>query len=122
MNTKAILFGGTGMVGEGVLHEALKDNAVQSILVIGRRSCNQKHQKLQELLHDDFFDYAAIEARLHGYNACFFCLGVTSVGKDEEEYRRLTYDLTMSAARTLSRLNPGMVFCYVSGLGTDSTE
>lgn len=122
MKTKAILFGGTGMVGEGVLHEALKDNAVQSILVVGRRSCTVEHQKLQELLHDDFFDYTAIEDRLSGYNACFFCLGVTSVGKGEEEYRRLTYDLTMSAARTLSRLNPGMVFCYVSGLGTDSTE
>lgn len=122
MNIKAILFGGTGMVGEGVLHEALIDNAVKSILVIGRRSCNVRHPKLQELLHNDFYDYTGIEDRLHGYNACFFCLGVTSVGKSEEEYRRLTYDLTMSAARTLSRLNPDMVFCYVSGAGTDSTE
>jgi uncharacterized protein YbjT (DUF2867 family) len=122
MDTKAILFGATGMVGEGVLHEALKDNAVQSILVIGRRSCHVMHDKLQELLHTDFFDYTAIEERLRGYDACFFCLGVTSVGKGEGEYRRFTYDLTMAAARTLSRLNPDMVFCYVSGLGTDSTE
>ncbi|MBI3110207.1 MAG: epimerase [Ignavibacteriales bacterium] len=122
MNTKAILFGGTGMVGEGVLHEALHDAAVQSILVIGRRSCNMKHRKLNELLHNDFYDYTTIEDRLRGYNACFFCLGVTSVGKQEEEYRRLTYDLTISAARTLSRLNPDMTFCYVSGAGTDGTE
>lgn len=122
MGLNAILFGGTGMVGEGVLHEALNDTAVESILVIGRRSCNITHKKLRELLHDDFYDYTAIEDRLRGYNACFFCLGVTSLGKSEQEYRRLTYDLTMAAARTLSRLNPDMVFCYVSGAGTDSSE
>jgi hypothetical protein len=80
------------------------------------------HPKLQEVLHSDFFDYSGVEERLRYYNACFFCLGVTSVGKSEAEYRRLTYDLTMAAARTLSRLNPAMVFCYVSGAGTDSTE
>jgi uncharacterized protein YbjT (DUF2867 family) len=119
---KAILFGATGMVGEGVLHEALNDATVESVLVIGRRSCNVMHPKVRELLHNDFYDYSAIEDRLQGYHACFFCLGVTSIGKDEETYRRLTYDLTMSAARTLSRLNPDMVFCYVSGAGTDSTE
>ena len=110
------------MVGEGVLHEALNDAAVESILVIGRRTCNVSNQKLRELLHNNFYDYREIENRLRGYNACFFCLGVTSVGKTEEEYRRLTYDLTLAAARTLSRLNPDMVFCYVSGAGTDSTE
>lgn len=110
------------MVGEGVLNEALNDPAVESILVIGRRSCNVKHPKLRELLHDDFYDYTALEGLLAGYHACFFCLGVTSIGKSEEEYRRLTYDLTMAAARTLARLNPGMVFCYVSGMGTDDTE
>lgn len=122
MGIRSILFGGTGMVGEGVLHEALNDTEVESILVIGRRSCNVTHQKLRELLHNDFHEYTAIEDHLRGYNACFFCLGVTSLGKSEQEYRRLTYDLTMAAARTLSRLNPGMVFCYVSGAGTDSTE
>jgi uncharacterized protein YbjT (DUF2867 family) len=122
MSIRAILFGGTGMVGEGVLHEALHDATVESILVIGRRPCNVNHQKLNEILHNDFYDYSAIEERLRGYNACFFCLGVTSLGKSEEEYRRLTYDLTMAAARTLSRLNPDMVFCYVSGAGTDSSE
>jgi uncharacterized protein YbjT (DUF2867 family) len=118
MTIKAVLFGGTGMVGEGVLHEALNDPAVESVLVIGRRSCNVRHQKLSEIIHKNFYDYTVIADRLRGYNACFFCLGVTSLGKGEEEYRRLTYDLTMAAARTLCQLNPGMVFCYVSGAGT----
>lgn len=122
MSMKAILFGATGMVGEGVLHEALDDPRIDSVLVIGRRSCDLRHPRLIEVLHNDFYDYSAIEVRLAGYDACFFCLGVTSVGKREEEYRRLTYDLTMAAARTLVRLNPQMVFCYVSGAGTDSTE
>src|SRR3990172_10385660 len=122
MRIKAIIFGATGMVGEGVLHEALNNLSVESILVIGRRSGGGRHQKLSEILHQDFYDYASLANRLTGYNACFFCLGVTSVGKTEEEYRRLTYDLTMAAARTLSRLNAEMVFCYVSGLGTDSSE
>lgn len=122
MGIRAVLFGGTGMVGEGVLHEALGDPVVESVLVIGRRPCNVKHEKVREILHNDFHDYSGIAGRLHGYNACFFCLGVTSLGKSEEEYRRLTYDLTMAAARALSGLNPDMVFCYVSGAGTDSTE
>ena len=122
MSISAILFGGTGMVGEGVLHQALNDSSVATVLVIGRRPCNVNHPKLQEILHSDFFNYSAIEYRLTGYNACFFCLGVSSVGKKPDEYFRLTYDLTISAAHTLSRLNPDMTFCYVSGLGTDSTE
>ena len=122
MKIKVILFGATGMVGEGVLDEALNHAEVESILLISRKPCNVKHEKLRELLHRDFVDYTTIEDRLRGYNACFFCLGVTSLGKTEEEYRRLTYDLTMAAARTLSRLNPTLVFCYVSGAGTDSTE
>ncbi|MBI3786737.1 MAG: epimerase [Ignavibacteriales bacterium] len=117
-----IIFGATGMVGEGVLHVALNDPAVESVLVIGRRSCNVTHPKLREVLHNDFYNYAAIANDLRGYNACFFCLGVTSIGKDEEEYRRFTYDLTMAAATTLARLNPAMTFCYISGAGTDSTE
>ena len=122
MKINAIIFGATGMVGEGVLHESLNHADVESVLVIGRRSCNVKHQKLKELVHADFFDYSTVEEHLKGYNACYFCLGVSSVGKNEKEYTRITYDLTMSAARTLSRLNPGMTFCYVSGAGTDSTE
>jgi len=122
MKIKALLFGATGMVGEGVLHVALKHPDVESVLVIGRKSCGVKHPKLKELIHNDFYDYSAIEKELIGYNACFFCLGVSSVGMTEKAYTRVTYDLTMEAAKTLSRLNPDMTFCYVSGAGTDSTE
>jgi uncharacterized protein YbjT (DUF2867 family) len=122
MSIRVIVFGATGMVGEGVLHEALKHPAVESILVIGRRSCNILHPKISEMIHDDFFDYAAIEHHLVGFNACFFCLGVSSLRMREQEYTRLTYDLTMQAATTLSRLNPEMTFCYISGAGTDATE
>ena len=122
MSIKTIVFGATGMVGEGALHEALKSDAVKSILVIGRRPCNIDHPKLTEILHHDFFNYTTIADRLSGYNSCFFCLGVTSIGKSEEEYRSLTYDLTIAAATVLSGLNPEMTFCYVSGAGTDSSE
>lgn len=122
MKIRTIVFGATGMVGEGVLDVALKHPDVESVLVIGRKSCNVMHGKVQEIIHKDFFDYSGIEERLKGFNACFFCLGVTSVGKKEEKYTRLTYDLTMSAARTLAKLNPDLTFCYVSGTGTDSSE
>ncbi len=122
MKINAIVFGATGMVGEGVLHECLKSEDVGSVLAVGRRACGLKHPKLKEVVHNDFFDYSHIERDLKGYNACFFCLGVTSIGKNEIEYTRLTYDLTMAAATTLSRLNPDMTFCYISGAGTDSTE
>ena len=110
------------MVGEGVLHVALRHPDVESVLVIGRKPCYVKHPKLKELIHNDFYDYSAIEKELTGYNACFFCLGVSSVGMSEKDYTRVTYDLTMKAAKTLSRLNLDMTFCYVSGAGTDSTE
>jgi uncharacterized protein YbjT (DUF2867 family) len=122
MKIKAIIFGATGMVGEGVLHVALGHPDVESVLVIGRKSCEVKHPKLKELLHNDFYDYSDIEKELSGYNACFFCLGVSSIGMSEKAYTRVSYDLTMEAAKTLSRLNPDMTFCYVSGAGTDSTE
>ncbi|MBI5471962.1 MAG: epimerase [Ignavibacteriae bacterium] len=118
----AIIFGASGMVGEGVLLEALKHPDVQSVLVIGRRSCGRKHPKLRETIHQDFFDYSAIKDSLAGYNACLFCLGVSSIGMNEADYTRTTYDLTMHAARTLSAANPAMTFCYVSGAGTDSSE
>jgi len=95
---------------------------VESVLAVGRGPTGQRHAKLREILHDDFFDFSAIESQLAGYDACFFCLGVSSVGMAEERYRHLTYDLTMAAARTLAKLNPGMVFIYVTGQGTDSTE
>jgi uncharacterized protein YbjT (DUF2867 family) len=119
---KVILFGATGMVGQGVLRECLLDATVQSVLAIVRSPTGQRHAKLREIVHDDFLDYSAIESELTGYDACFFCLGVSSVGMNEERYRHLTYDITLAAARTLARLNPQMVFVYVTGRGTDSTE
>ena len=119
---KVILFGATGMVGQGVLRECFIDTSVTEILSVGRSPTGVQHAKLREVLHDDFTDFSKIESRLAGYDACFFCLGVSSIGMDEERYRHLTYDITMAAARTLVRLNPGMVFTYVTGRGTDSTE
>lgn len=119
---KVILFGASGMVGQGVLRECLLDANVESVLAVGRSPAGQRHAKLREILHDNFVDYSAIESQLAGYDACFFCLGVSSVGMNEERYRHLTYDITMAAAATLARLNPQMVFVYVTGRGTDSTE
>lgn len=122
MKINAIIFGATGMVGEGVLHQALEHHEIESVLVIGRRSCGVKHPRMKELIHNDFYDYSAIETQLTGFNACFFCLGVSSVGMKEADYRRVTFDLTMKAASTLAKLNPDMTFCYITGAGTDSTE
>jgi uncharacterized protein YbjT (DUF2867 family) len=119
---KVILFGATGMVGQGCLRECLLAPDVESVLVVGRSATGQRHAKLREILHDNFLDYSAIESELEGFDACFFCLGVSSLGMSEERYRHLTYDLTMAAAKTLSRRNPNMVFVYVTGAGTDSTE
>jgi uncharacterized protein YbjT (DUF2867 family) len=119
---KAILFGATGMVGQGVLRECLLDAGIEKVLSVGRSPTGQQHAKLSEIIQSDFFDYTNIESQLGGYDACFFCLGVSSIGMSEERYRHLTYDLTMAAATALARLNPGMVFTYVTGAGTDSTE
>jgi uncharacterized protein YbjT (DUF2867 family) len=119
---KVILFGATGMVGQGVLRECLLDPDVQQILSIVRTPSGQHHPKLRELVHTNFFDYSAIEPQLTGFDACFFSLGVSSVGMDEAKYKHLTYDLTLAAASTLARLNPQMTFLYISGAGTDSTE
>jgi uncharacterized protein YbjT (DUF2867 family) len=119
---KVILFGATGMVGQGVLRECLLDPGVESVLAVGRSPTGQQHPRLREILHDNFFDFSAIESQFAGYDACFFCLGVSSVGMNEERYRHLTYDITLAAATTLSKLNPRMVFIYVTGRGTDSTE
>jgi hypothetical protein len=110
------------MVGEGVLHECLLHPEVESVLVINRKPCDVTHPKLKEIIHGDFFDLSAIETQLTGYNACFFCLGISSLGVKAPEYTKISYTLTMNVAGTLSRLNPGMTFCYVSGAGTDSTE
>ena len=119
---KVILFGATGMVGQGVLRECLLDADVERVLAIGRSPIGQTHAKLREIAHDNFLDFSTIESQMSGFDACFFCLGVSSVGMSDERYRHLTYDITMAAATTLARLNPGMVFIYVTGRGTDSTE
>jgi uncharacterized protein YbjT (DUF2867 family) len=119
---KVILFGATGMVGQGVLRECLLDTGVESVLAVGRSATGQTNPKLREIVHTNFLDFSAIDSQLTGFDACFFCLGVSSLGMDEERYRHLTYDITMAAATTLARLNPGMVFTYVTGRGTDSTE
>lgn len=110
------------MVGQGVLRECLIGPDVESVVTIGRSATGQRHPKLRELAHGDFLDFSGIENQLAGFDACFFCLGVSSAGMQEDEYRRVTYDFTMAAARVLARLNPDMTFVYVSGMGTDSTE
>jgi uncharacterized protein YbjT (DUF2867 family) len=119
---KVIITGATGMVGEGVLYECLHHPEVETVLVVTRKSCGYSHPKLTEIIHGDFQDFTSIADRLKGYNVCYFCLGVTSMGKSEDEYTRLTYTLTLNFATTLSTLNPDMTFCYISGAGTDSTE
>lgn len=122
MSIKVIITGSTGMVGEGVLHVCLNDPRVESVLVINRNPCNVSHFKLKEIIHKDFLNLSPIENSLVGYNACYFCAGISSVGKKEGEYRRTTYDLTMNFADTVLKLNPDSVFTYVSGSGTDSSE
>jgi uncharacterized protein YbjT (DUF2867 family) len=119
---KVILFGASGMVGQGVLRECLLDSTVERVLSVGRSGTGRTDPKLKELLRKDLFDLSGLDAELRGYDATFFCLGVTSAGKTEAEYRRVTYDLTVSVAHVLAALNPGMTFVYVSGAGTDSTE
>jgi uncharacterized protein YbjT (DUF2867 family) len=119
---KVIIFGATGMVGQGVLRECLMDPGIERVLVVGRSATGLRNAKLDEIAHDDFLDYGRIEPQLQGYDACFFCLGVSSIGMSEERYRHLTYDITMAAAGTLAKLNPGMTFIYVTGAGTDATE
>ena len=110
------------MVGQGVLRECLLDPDVERVLSIVRAPTGQSDQKLRELVHKDFFAFSGIEGELAGYDACFFCLGVSSAGMKEADYGRVTYDITMAAARVLARLNPAMTFIYISGLGTDSSE
>jgi len=117
-----ILFGATGMVGQGVLRECLLAPSVESLVSIGRAVTGQQHPKLREIVHSDFLDFSAIEHQLSGFDACFFCLGVSSAGMTEENYHRITYGFTIAAARVLARLNPNMTFIYVSGAGTDSSE
>jgi uncharacterized protein YbjT (DUF2867 family) len=122
MKIKAIINGATGMVGEGVLLECLNHPDVEQVLVINRKPGEVAHPKLREIIHTDFFNLAPIESQLIGYNACFFCLGVSSVGLSQEEYKRITYDLTLNVGQLLAKSNPEMTFCYVTGAGTDSSE
>jgi hypothetical protein len=122
MKIRAIITGASGMVGEGVLLECLEHPEVEQVLVIGRKPCGHEHPKLREILHADFFNLDLIASRLAGYNACFFCLGISSVGIGKAEYKRITQDLTLHAGETMAGQNPAMTFCYVTGAGTDSSE
>ncbi len=117
-----IILGTTGMIGEGVLHKSLEHPYVESVLVINRQPCGVQHKKLKEIIHKDFFDLRPIKDQLSGYNACFFCLGVSSMGMNEGDYRNMTYNLTLNFAKTVLELNQDMTFTYVSGAGTDSSE
>lgn len=119
---KVLLFGATGMVGQGVLRECLSDPDLELVQTIGRNATGRQHAKLRALVHSDLWHYESIEKALVGFDACFFCLGVSSVGMPEEEYKRITYGITLAAAETLCRLNQQMTFVYVSGAGTDSSE
>src|SRR5579875_615302 len=122
MKVRAIITGATGMVGEGVLLHCLQSPDVDEVLVINRKPVARSHPRLREVLLPDFFDLSLLEGKLTGYNACFFCLGMSSVGMDKEEYRHRTYDLTLGFAQELARHSPDATFCYVSGMGTDSSE
>lgn len=140
MSIKAIITGSTGMVGEGVLHVCLNSPEVESVLVVNRKPCGVSHPKLKEIIHKDFSDLSSIEDQLINYNACYFCAGVSSVGKSEKEYTHITYDLTLNFAKTFIEAQVStpltktssreesrneiadLIFTYVSGVGTDSTE
>lgn len=122
MKLKVILTGATGMVGEGVLHECLLRDDVEHVLIVNRKPSGIQHAKLTEIIHADFFDLSPIADQLKGYNTCFFCLGVSSVGMKEPEYYKLTYTLTMHVAEILVKQNSDMTFCYISGASTDSSE
>jgi uncharacterized protein YbjT (DUF2867 family) len=117
---KVIIFGATGMVGRGVLRECLVDDRVTAVLTVGRAPTGLVHGKLREITHSDLLDLSPIEGDISGFDACFFCLGVSSAGMSEKDYRRVTYDYTLSAGTTLARLNPSSTFVYVSGAGTDA--
>ena len=122
MKIRTLTTGATGMVGEGILLECLNHPDVEQVLVINRKSAGVSHPKLREIVHTDFFNLAPVEQQLTGFNACFFCLGVSSIGMSKEDYTHITYDLTLNVAQLLARLNPEMIFCYVTGAGTDSSE
>ncbi len=122
MKKKVIITGATGMIGKGVLLECLDHDSIDEVLVIGRNPVRMDHPKLKELIHKDFSDFINIQDHLSGYDTCFFCLGISSVGMKEKQYKRITYDFTLTLAKTLYEINPKMTFNYVSGESTDSTE
>jgi nucleoside-diphosphate-sugar epimerase len=122
MKLKIILTGATGMVGEGVLLECLNHPEVEQVLMVNRKHLDTTHPKLKELLLPNFMNLDAVEEELKGYNACFFCAGISSAGLNEEQYTHITYDITMHFAQSLVKLNPGMVFNFISGSHTDSSE
>jgi uncharacterized protein YbjT (DUF2867 family) len=119
---KVILFGATGMIGQGVLRECLLSPDVQLVQTIGRSAMGSGHQKLSEIVRQNLFDYSDMTTDLSGFDACFFCLGISSAGMREEDYERVTHGITLAAAKTIAPLNPNMTFVFVSGMGTDSTE
>ncbi|HEX4337032.1 MAG TPA: NAD-dependent epimerase/dehydratase family protein [Polyangiaceae bacterium] len=119
---KVILFGGSGMIGQGVLLECVRAGDVSRVLVVGRTTAGSSDPKVEELLHADFTDFSAVEARFAGYDACFYCLGVSSSGMSEADYTRVTYDYTVAAAGAVARQSPQAVICFVSGASTDATE
>jgi uncharacterized protein YbjT (DUF2867 family) len=122
MRIKVIITGATGMVGEGVLLECLENPDVDQVLVVNRKPAGRSHPRLREVVHADFFDLTALEPQLIGFDACFFCLGVSSVGMDATQYKRVTQELTLGFAQMLAKASPDMAFCYVTGKGTDSSE
>jgi uncharacterized protein YbjT (DUF2867 family) len=119
---KVLIFGATGMVGQGVLRECLRAPDVKAVLSLGRTAIGLQHPKFRELVHADMSSYAGLESECAGYDACFFCLGVSSSGMKQADYEHITYDFTLAAAQTLCRINPQMTFIYISGSGTDSSE
>ena len=119
---RVLLFGATGMIGQGVLRECLADSGVSAVVAVGRRPSGRRHEKLRDVVVSDLANLTAVEGSLTGFNACFLCMGVTSVGLTEEHYTAATYDLTLAIARTVVRLNPGIALVYVSGQGADSSE
>ena len=118
---KVIIFGASGMIGAGTLLECFADPRVERVLAVVRKPTAVVHAKLEEVVHTDFHDYSSLQSRWHEFDACLFCLGVTSVGMDEASYRRVTFDLTLAAARSIAAVNRDLVFCYVTGAGTDSS-
>jgi len=122
MGLKVIITGSTGMVGKGVLLECLERPEVESILLLNRKSVGITHEKIKEILQKDFQNLSPLREQFAGYDACYYCMGVSSFRMKEKEYNEITYKLTLHLAKLLSDINPNMSFCYVSGLGTDSTE